>query len=72
MPERDAVSWTAMIDGYVQAARFREALEMFREMQYSNVSADEFTMVSVITACAAARCTGDGRMGEGLHEQARD
>jgi len=52
MPERDAVLWTAMIDGYVQAARFREALEMFREMQYSNVTADEFTMVSVITACA--------------------
>ncbi|KAG0536287.1 hypothetical protein BDA96_03G050500 [Sorghum bicolor] len=52
MPERDTVSWTAMIDGYVWAARFREALEMFREMQYSNVSADEFTMVSVITACA--------------------
>ncbi|KAG2586682.1 hypothetical protein PVAP13_5NG065962 [Panicum virgatum] len=52
MPERDAVSWTAMIDGYVHAARFREALEMFREMQYNNVMADEFTMVSVITACA--------------------
>jgi pentatricopeptide repeat protein len=52
MPERDTVSWTAMIDAYVRAARFREALEMFREMQYSNVSADEFTMVSVITACA--------------------
>jgi pentatricopeptide repeat protein len=52
MPERDTVSWTAMIDGYVQAAQFREALEMFREMQRSNVRADEFTMVSVITACA--------------------
>uniref|UniRef100_A0A0A9GA36 Pentatricopeptide repeat-containing protein n=1 Tax=Arundo donax TaxID=35708 RepID=A0A0A9GA36_ARUDO len=52
MPDRDAVSWTAMIDAYVQAARFREALEMFHEMQYSNVRADEFTMVSVITACA--------------------
>ncbi|CAL4951930.1 unnamed protein product [Urochloa decumbens] len=52
MPERDTILWTAMIDGYVHAARFREALEMFRQMQYSNVRADEFTMVSVITACA--------------------
>ncbi|KAL6848084.1 hypothetical protein ACP4OV_022212 [Aristida adscensionis] len=51
MPERDTISWTAMIDGYVQAGQFREALETFREMQYSNVRADEFTMVSVITAC---------------------
>lgn len=52
MPERDTVSWTAMIDGYVQAGQFREALEMFREMQFSKVRADEFTMVSVVTACA--------------------
>ncbi|KAJ1282332.1 hypothetical protein BS78_03G043700 [Paspalum vaginatum] len=52
MPERDTVSWTAMIDGYVRAARFREVLEVFREMQYGGVRADEFTMVSVITACA--------------------
>jgi pentatricopeptide repeat protein len=27
-------------DGYVQAAQFREALEMFHEMQHSNVSAE--------------------------------
>jgi pentatricopeptide repeat protein len=36
-------------DGYVQAAQFREALEMFHEMQHSNVSAEleiEFTLVS--------------------------
>ncbi|XP_037409520.1 putative pentatricopeptide repeat-containing protein At3g15930 [Triticum dicoccoides] len=52
MPERDTVSWTAMIDGYVQAGQFREALEMFREMQLSKVRADEFTMVSIVTACA--------------------
>uniref|UniRef100_A0ACD5VPD1 Uncharacterized protein n=1 Tax=Avena sativa TaxID=4498 RepID=A0ACD5VPD1_AVESA len=52
MPEKDAVSWTAMIDGYVQTGRFTEALEIFREMQFSKVMADEFTMVSVVTACA--------------------
>uniref|UniRef100_A0ACD5VFF2 Uncharacterized protein n=1 Tax=Avena sativa TaxID=4498 RepID=A0ACD5VFF2_AVESA len=52
MPEKDTVSWTAMIDGYVQTGRFTEALEVFREMQFSKVVADEFTMVSVVTACA--------------------
>ena len=51
MPEKDTVSWTAMIDGYVQTGRFREALGIFREMQFSKVMADEFTMVSVVTAC---------------------
>ncbi|KAL5221953.1 hypothetical protein ABZP36_026666 [Zizania latifolia] len=52
MPERDTIAWTAMIDGYVQAGRFREALETFRHMQFCKVRADEFTMVSVVTACA--------------------
>ncbi|XP_065867233.1 putative pentatricopeptide repeat-containing protein At3g15930 [Euphorbia lathyris] len=52
MPERDYVSWTAMIDGYLKANCFKEALILFREMQTSNVKPDEFTMVSILTACA--------------------
>ncbi|KAJ7951915.1 Pentatricopeptide repeat-containing protein [Quillaja saponaria] len=52
MPGRDYVSWTAMIDGYIRVNRFKEALALFREMQTSNVKPDEFTMVSVLTACA--------------------
>ncbi len=52
MPERDYVSWTAMIDGYLRVNRFKEALALFREMQTSNIKPDEFTMVSVLTACA--------------------
>nr|KYP43835.1 Putative pentatricopeptide repeat-containing protein At3g15930 family [Cajanus cajan] len=52
MPERDYVSWTAMIDGYLRMNRFVEALALFREMQMSNVKPDEFTMVSILTACA--------------------
>lgn len=52
MPERDYVSWTAMIDGYLRMNRFKEVLSLFREMQVSNVKPDEFTMVSILTACA--------------------
>uniref|UniRef100_A0A0E0BXY3 DYW domain-containing protein n=1 Tax=Oryza meridionalis TaxID=40149 RepID=A0A0E0BXY3_9ORYZ len=52
MPERDTIAWTAMIDGYVQVGRFRDALETFRYMQICKARADEFTMVSVVTACA--------------------
>ncbi|GLU22055.1 hypothetical protein SLE2022_381550 [Rubroshorea leprosula] len=52
MPERDYVSWTAMIDGYVRVNCFKEALTLFREMQAANVRPDEFTMVSILTACA--------------------
>ncbi|KAJ9190008.1 hypothetical protein P3X46_001245 [Hevea brasiliensis] len=52
MPERDHVSWTCMIDGYLQVNCFKEALILFRQMQTSNVKPDEFTMVSILTACA--------------------
>ncbi|KAK6284907.1 hypothetical protein POUND7_003859 [Theobroma cacao] len=52
MPERDYVSWTAMIDGYLRVNCFKEALVLFREMQALNIRPDEFTMVSILTACA--------------------
>ncbi|TKY47488.1 putative pentatricopeptide repeat-containing protein [Spatholobus suberectus] len=51
MPERDYVSWTAMIDGYLRMNCFIEALTLFQEMQMSNVKPDEFTIVSILTAC---------------------
>lgn len=60
MPERDSVSWTAMIDGYVQASHFKEALEVFQAMQVANVRPDEFTMVSVLAACAQLGALGVG------------
>ncbi|KAM1493388.1 hypothetical protein FF1_025174 [Malus domestica] len=52
MPERDYISWTAIMDGYLRVNRFKEALELFRQMQTSNVKPDEYTMVSILTACA--------------------
>ncbi|KAI9161198.1 hypothetical protein LWI28_015378 [Acer negundo] len=52
MPERDSVSWTAMIDGYLRVNRFKEALTLFREMQTLEIKPDEFTIVSILTACA--------------------
>ncbi|VVA97781.1 unnamed protein product [Arabis nemorensis] len=52
MPVRDRISWTIMIDGYLRADCFNESLEIFREMQNAGMIPDEFTMVSVLAACA--------------------
>ncbi|KAI3774988.1 hypothetical protein L1987_49555 [Smallanthus sonchifolius] len=52
MPVRDLVSWTAMIDGYIKQNRFKEGLMLFKNMQDAKVEPDEFTMVSILTACA--------------------
>lgn len=52
MPKRDVVSWTAMIDGYVRTNRNKDALDLFRKMQGTKIQPDDFTMVSMLTACA--------------------
>ncbi|ONK55619.1 uncharacterized protein A4U43_UnF830 [Asparagus officinalis] len=52
MPDRDIVSWTALIDGYVRCSRYKEALALFHALQNTNICPDEFTIVSMLTACA--------------------
>ncbi|OVA20814.1 Pentatricopeptide repeat [Macleaya cordata] len=52
LPRRDVVAWSAMISGYSQASRCREALDLFHEMQMENVEPNEITMVSVLSSCA--------------------
>lgn len=52
MPQRDLIAWTAMIDGYLRANKFEEVITLFRKMQSCGIKADEFTIVSILTACA--------------------
>lgn len=51
MSERDFVSWSTMVSGYVQNGCSNEALVLFKQMQAQNVKADEFTLASVVGAC---------------------
>ncbi|KAI3951907.1 hypothetical protein MKW92_031010 [Papaver armeniacum] len=46
------VSWNAMITGYVQTARFEEAIRLFDLMQTHSVKPNEITMVNVLSACS--------------------
>nr|GLL47245.1 pentatricopeptide repeat-containing protein At2g42920, chloroplastic [Ipomoea trifida] len=52
MPLRTDVSWNSMISGYVRNGKWVEALELFRRMQYENIEPSEFTLVSLLNACA--------------------
>ncbi|CAN0913942.1 Pentatricopeptide repeat-containing protein At2g42920, chloroplastic [Linum grandiflorum] len=65
MPRRSVISWNSMISGYVRTAKFVEALEIFGEMQDANIKPSEFTMVSLLNACA---CLGAIRQGEWIHD----
>ncbi|CAK9164896.1 unnamed protein product [Ilex paraguariensis] len=60
MPKRDSVAWTAMIDGYLRQNQFKEVLMLFRQMQNAKIKPNEFTMVSILTACAHLGALGLG------------
>ncbi|XP_016475212.2 pentatricopeptide repeat-containing protein At1g08070, chloroplastic-like [Nicotiana tabacum] len=64
-PERDLVSWTTLIQGYVDNGHLKEGVELFFEMIEHGLRADERMMVVVISSCAKL---GDLRLGQKLHK----
>ncbi|TVU02953.1 hypothetical protein EJB05_51498, partial [Eragrostis curvula] len=52
MPKDSAVTWSAMIGGYVRGGMSSDAVELFREMQASGVRPDEVTVIGVLAAAA--------------------
>ncbi|XP_057850517.2 pentatricopeptide repeat-containing protein At3g24000, mitochondrial-like [Cryptomeria japonica] len=52
MPQRNVVSWTAMIAGYAQNGFVEKALKTFQQMQLAGVKPDSTTFVSILPACA--------------------
>ncbi|KAH9288744.1 hypothetical protein KI387_032861 [Taxus chinensis] len=52
MPQKDVVSWTAMIAGYAQNGFAEKALKTYKQMQLTGVKPDSTTFVSVLPACA--------------------
>ncbi|XP_057834759.2 pentatricopeptide repeat-containing protein At2g03880, mitochondrial [Cryptomeria japonica] len=52
MPERDVISWNAMIRGYAQNGFNEKALKTFKQMQLANAKPDSTTFASILPACA--------------------
>ncbi|KAL5728011.1 hypothetical protein ACHQM5_001139 [Ranunculus cassubicifolius] len=52
MPQRNVVTWTTMMDSCLRVEKYEMVLSIFRRMQESGVSPDDFAIVSVLTACA--------------------
>eukprot|EP01018_Ginkgo_biloba_P001657 Gb_20195 [translate_table: standard] len=52
MPERDVVSWTAMIVACARHGYSEEALALFRQMQRTGIQPNGFTFAGVLPACA--------------------
>lgn len=52
VPVRNLEIWNSMIAGYVQNGFGEKALQAFEEMRVEGFEPDEFTVVSVLSACA--------------------
>ncbi|RVW12742.1 Pentatricopeptide repeat-containing protein [Vitis vinifera] len=61
MPDRNIVSWTALVSGYAQYGRSDECFRVFRDMLIWH-RPTEFAFASVISACG-----GDGDCGRQVH-----
>uniref|UniRef100_A0A0E0L619 DYW domain-containing protein n=1 Tax=Oryza punctata TaxID=4537 RepID=A0A0E0L619_ORYPU len=69
METKDAMSWTAMISGYEKNGFPDKALEVYALMELHNVSPDDVTIASALSACA---CLGRLDVGIKLHELAQN
>ncbi|KAL8226599.1 hypothetical protein R6Q57_016431 [Mikania cordata] len=52
MSERNLVTWNSVINGFVLNGRPNETLVLYRDMIEEGMEPDDFTLVSLLTACA--------------------
>ncbi|KAK4834201.1 hypothetical protein QYF36_018715 [Acer negundo] len=69
IPEKNVVSWTAIITGYINEGKFREAVDTFRKLLEMGVRPDSFSLVRVLSACAQL---GDLSSGEWIEGYVRE
>ncbi|KAK9048017.1 hypothetical protein SSX86_033021 [Deinandra increscens subsp. villosa] len=63
--ERDVVSWTSLINGYVKQGMLDEALGIFELMKGGGVEPNEITMIAVFSACSHK---GNLELGKYVHD----
>eukprot|EP01018_Ginkgo_biloba_P026883 Gb_14445 [translate_table: standard] len=62
MPDRNVVSWTTIIAGYAQHQCIEEALQLFKQMQWTHMNANQFTFNSILSACASPEALEQGKV----------
>lgn len=58
---RDVISWTALIAGYVDCGKSKEALDCYEQMHHSGSSSNIITYVCVLKACGIIEATERGQ-----------
>lgn len=71
MPQRDVVSWNALILGYAEMDNGKEALQLYSRMQAEGVIPDDRTYVSALKACSVLAASEDGVGGDSIAKTGR-
>ncbi|KAL5200457.1 hypothetical protein ABZP36_021660 [Zizania latifolia] len=61
MEVRDNITFNSMITGYIHSGQLKEALLLFMNMRRHGLRADNFTVVSLLSACASLGASPQGR-----------
>ncbi|KAI3776701.1 hypothetical protein L1987_46489 [Smallanthus sonchifolius] len=51
MPEKNLVSWKAMIVGYAKNGLCREAMKLMYQMEAEGIEVDDYILATILTAC---------------------
>ncbi|KAI7739346.1 hypothetical protein M8C21_030431, partial [Ambrosia artemisiifolia] len=60
MPEKNLVSWKAMIVGYAKNGLCREAMKLMYQMEAEGIEVDDYILTTVLTACGGFERNDDG------------
>ncbi|KAH7651121.1 TPR-like protein [Dioscorea alata] len=61
MPVKDLISWSAIVSAYAQEGHVEESFKLFNQMRDSGPAPNEFTLASLLSACASAAVLEPGR-----------
>ncbi|GAB4857203.1 Pentatricopeptide repeat-containing protein At2g37320, variant 2 [Ancistrocladus abbreviatus] len=61
MPERNVVSWTALISGFAREWKVDACLELYSWMRNSMLEPNEFTFTTILSACMGTGSVGKAR-----------
>ncbi|KAG8367324.1 hypothetical protein BUALT_Bualt16G0060400 [Buddleja alternifolia] len=69
IPEKNVVSWTSIMSGYIGVGKFKQAIDLFRKSLEMGLRPDSYTLVRVLSACSRL---GDLGSGEWIHKYVVD
>lgn len=61
MPMKNDVTWSSMVAGFVQNELYEEALVLFHRAQVTGLEHNQFTISSVVSACAGLAALIEGK-----------